>query len=159
MDKDYLNLLFEYKDGNLFWKNDKGKKIKRGQKLGSMSSCGYIVTKIDYKSYSVHRLIFLYHYGYMPKFIDHIDCDKKNNKIENLRECTIQENSYNTKKPKSNSSGIKGVHWCNTHKKWIAKCRNNGERICFGYFSNIKDAENVIKKHRKLIHKEFCNDG
>lgn len=158
MTQDYLLYLFEYRDGNLYWKVDK-KKVKPGQKAGSRKPSGYYSVKIDYKSYRLHRLIFMYHHGYMPRIIDHIDTDRSNNKIENLRECSVRENAYNSKILKSNTSGVKGVHWCKIHEKWIARCRADGKRHSLGYFSDIKDAENAVKSFRKLHHKEFCNHG
>jgi len=66
-------------------------------------------------------LIFLYHHGYLPKFVDHIDGNKKNNRIENLREATKSQNAMNQKVSTRNTSGIKGVMWHKRDKKWFVQ--------------------------------------
>jgi hypothetical protein len=79
-----------------------------------------------------HRLIFLWHHGFLPERIDHIDGCSLNNKIENLRAVTQSQNLQNTNKRKTNTSGYKGVSWSKQRKCWIAsitvnhKCRNLG---------------------------------
>ena len=92
-----LNQLFEYKDGNLYWKEDRHRAKLKGNKAGCIKDNRYFVTRVDGKLYYNHRLIFMMHYGYMPDYIDHVDGDGFNNKIENLRECTAQQNQFNRK--------------------------------------------------------------
>ena len=103
--------LFEYKDGNLYWikKTHPSVRIDIGDKAGTIlnkkQGRGYIVIKVNKNSYLAHRLIYLYHHGYMPEFIDHIDGDQGNNKVENLRPCSAVQNQYNRKINKNNNIG------------------------------------------------------
>ena len=99
--KEYLNELFEYKDGNLFWK-----KAKVGTAKGTLAgtkSHHYYQICINYKIYRTHRLIWIFHNGNTEDCIDHINGNTFDNCIENLRNCNIAENLWNSKKPKNNN--------------------------------------------------------
>ena len=80
----YLNEVFEYKDGALYWKIDKKKK-KPGQLAGRTKANGYCEVRLDGKLHGTHRLIFMMVYGYFPKIIDHIDGNPSNNFIFPLK--------------------------------------------------------------------------
>ena len=113
--QEYLHTLFDYKDGNLISKIDRARgKIKKGDIVGSVTTSGYKRVTIDYKEYPLHRIVFFMHYGYVPEIIDHINGNPLDNKIENLRDATLQTNQYNRKKGINNKSGCKNVSW---HKK------------------------------------------
>ena len=77
--QDYLKSIFEYKDGNLYWKIKTLNKIPIGSEAGHVDV--YKRIGINGKIYLCHRLIYLFHYGYLPKFVDHIDGNKLNNNI------------------------------------------------------------------------------
>lgn len=98
-------------------------KVKTGDNVGSSSSShGYLECSIDKKSYLVHRIIWLWYYGYLPEsLIDHVDEDKLNNRINNLREASKTCNAQNCGNPKNNKSGVKGVYWCNNSGYWKAQ--------------------------------------
>lgn len=95
--QDLLKELFSYRDGDLYWKKSRSG-IKIGCSAGTIDDRGYRVIKINGKSYKGHRLMFLYHHGYLPEFLDHVDGDPLNNDIDNLREATKQENGRNRKR-------------------------------------------------------------
>jgi len=116
--QDYLKFIFDYKDGHLYWKNPKSNRVKIGDKAGNKNINGYFSTKINSKLYKNHRLIFLMHHGYLPKMIDHIDGNPLNNCIENLREATSFENSYNRKTKITNKLNVKNVYWNKEFKKY-----------------------------------------
>jgi hypothetical protein len=145
--------LFEYKDGELFWKINWSDKAKKGKKVGCIKN-GYFGLKINTKDYRVHRVIYLMHHGTMPKMIDHKDGNPLNNKIENLRECTNSQNNYNSKIPKTNTSGMKGVRKKRNH--WIVEFWINGKPTWFGSYKEKELAELVCIEARKLHHKEFA---
>ena len=89
---------FEYRDGHLWWVKPTSKRIKIRQQFGCCNNEGYIFGGLRGKYYYEHRLIWLYHYGEWPKeCIDHINGIKDDNRIENLREATKQQNNFNRK--------------------------------------------------------------
>ena len=118
---DFLHERYYYKDGELFYKKDIGIKGKKEAKVGSTAKNGYTTTSVNNKAYLVHRLIYAMHKGYFPKIIDHIDRNRANNKIENLREATRSENNINAGLWKNNTSGYKGVYY--EKKKWVARVK------------------------------------
>ena len=84
--QDKVKELFEYRDGALFWKVSSNNFIQVGQQAGTaINDSGYHIVGINGKTYRLHRIIFMYHHGYFPKNVDHIDGDAKNNKPDNLR--------------------------------------------------------------------------
>ena len=155
---EYVNELFRYDNGKLYWKIDK-KKMKPNDEAGRTKSNGYCEVRIDGKLYGTHRIIFLMTYGYLPKIIDHIDGNPRNNNIENLREATHAQNMKNSKIPKHNTSGIKGVYWDARYKKWIASCYVDNVHKHVGTFDDIVEAAIALDKFRKEFHKEFANNG
>jgi hypothetical protein len=148
--KELLHQLFEYRDGELYWK-------KRNQKIaGCVNGDNYRHIVVKKKLYKAHRLIFMMHYGYMPEFIDHIDNNRLNNKIENLREATRQQNSWNRKINANNKSGIKGVSWCKLTKKWKVQGRIDKKVTYLGVYETLEEAANVISNFRFLNHGSFA---
>ena len=156
INKDYLHELFEYKDGELYWKVTLSNKRKKGDMAGCLLPKGYKTIGIDGKNYFMHRLIFLMFYGYLPKKIDHKDGNAKNNKIENLRNASDLENSYNAKIRKDNTSGCKGVIWHKYEKKWIVVIKAKNKVIYSKYFDNLELADLVAQEARNKYHKDFA---
>ncbi len=130
----YLKITYSYLDGNFYYLVPAANRVKIGQKAGNLNSSGRLQISIKGKLYLVHRLIFLYHHGYMPKFIDHIDRNPLNNNIENLREVTKSENGFNRGKNKNNTSKYKCVTYMKDKKKWKAYIKINGKQKHLGYF-------------------------
>lgn len=156
--QEYLQSIFDYKDGHLYWKKSK-QKTPKGKKLGSIHHSGYIYTHLNKKHLAVHRLIFLYHHGYLPNFIDHINRNKSDNRIENLRPATKQQNSFNVSASKANKSGFKGVHWHIRDKKWQVYLSVDGKNKHFGCYFDIEVAKFVAETMRYKYHKNFANNG
>lgn len=157
--QNYLKEIFEYKNGNLFWKLQKSNRVKTGDKCGSINSSGYLNAKLDGKKYLIHRLIFLYHHGFLPKIVDHIDNNILNNKIENLREANDSQSASNIKMPKTNSSGIKGISFDKKTKKWHVQLSVNNKKMYFGQYFDKNVAKFVSDTMRYKYHKEFANNG
>jgi hypothetical protein len=154
--QEYVQEIFKYKDGELFWKIKKGR-IKPDDKAGCNDAAGYKVLGLNQKIYKLHRIIFLYHYGYLPKEIDHIDNNKSNNLIENLREATRSNNARNIKLRKNNTSGVKNVIWNKQRNKWEINLWFNGKRIYFGWYDDLNKAAKIAEKARNKYYKEFAN--
>ena len=152
---EYVCSLFEYIDGDLYWRVNRGPS-KAGDKAGSKNNTGYLHVSIDSKLYKNHRIIWLMHNGSSPKFVDHIDGDPLNNKIENLRGATQSQNMMNLKTPRTNTSGIKGVSWYKPRRKWRVSVTVNGKQKSFGCFDDIELAELVAIEARNKYHGEFA---
>jgi hypothetical protein len=154
-----LYKFFEYKEGNLYWKIKPNRRIKIGNKAGHLNSEGYVYLCINSVQYRMHRIIWAYHYGAIPNNlqIDHIDGNRTNNIIENLRLATNSQNSNNRKRANCNSkSNILGVYWATRERKWIAEIKPNGKVIRLGYFVNQKDAIAARKTAELQYFTEFA---
>ena len=91
------------------------------------------------------------------KCVDHIDNDRQNNKLINLRFATTQENCQNAKLSSKNTSGTKGVRWNTTKNKWTAQIKINGKTINLGSFINKADAVNIRIQKAKDEFGEYIN--
>jgi len=151
-----FNSLFEYKDGELYWKVARSNRVKVGQKTGWVSKIGYVYVNVNNIPTCSHRIIFAMHYGHFPEQVDHINGNKSDNRIENLRAATRSENFCNAKKRIDNTSGIKGIYWENQRNKWRAYCHKNGKRYDAGFFDNIEEAKKAIHILRSSIHGNFA---
>lgn len=112
--QDKLHELFEYRDGNLYWKVRLKTNMPIGSRAGTVNSQGYRHIIIDKTRYLEHRLIWIWHNGNASTdlVIDHIDRNKTNNRIENLRIITNSQNLHN--RNNSNVSLLNGKsHWKN----------------------------------------------
>lgn len=164
LSQDQVKKLFDYReDGYLIRKNNtSGPCSKKGMVVGYIPKSitrnnRYITTKISGKHWCVHRLIFLWHNGYIPDQIDHINRNTLDNRIENLRETTASQNICNRKLFSNNTSGMKGVHWHKHKKKWFVYVDINKKRKSIGYFDDIELAELVSIEAREKYHKSFAN--
>lgn len=154
------NSHFEYKDGKLYWKVNKGT-AKVGEEAGYINEdTGYIDVGFDYKRYQAHRIIWEMHYGPIPEGmeIDHIWHDKLDNRIENLRLVTPIENSRNKSKNKNNISGVTGVSWNKRDNKWNVYIGVNGKNKYLGSFSDFNQAVD-IRKQAELKYQFHKNHG
>jgi hypothetical protein len=155
--KELVNFLFEYKDGNLFWKNlpnDKRHfKVNLSEKAGGLSGT-YEKIRINEFQIETHRLIWLYHFGDIEKGleIDHIDRNPLNNCIENLRVVTKSQNQMNSKA--RGLSKYKGVSWDKT--KWRARIWVNKKEILLGKFSTEIEAAVAYNNAAILNFKEYA---
>ena len=150
--------MFSYDNGKLYWRKKTAKKIVVGMEAGTFRhNDGYRQIMIDCKVYRTHRLIFLYHHGYLPKYIDHIDGDGFNNRIENLREATQEQNLHNVPGKSGTKSGKKNVYWNSSVNKWAVHVKVDKKVKCFGIYDDIELAELVAIEARNKYHGQFAN--
>lgn len=152
-----LHELFDYQDGHLIRKVRTSSRVKIGDKCGTPSSNGYIGVHIDGERHLLHRLIFCWHHGYFPQFVDHIDRNRSNNRIENLRSATASQNQGNRNLDSKNTSGYRGVTWHKAAKKWQARIKTNGKVRHLGLFLTAEDAYMAYCKEAKQYFGEFAN--
>lgn len=158
MDQQLANELFEYRNGKLFNKTNRGSRAGVGKESGVYQK-GYLRSQVKKKQYFNHRLIFLMHYGYMPEMIDHINGIRDDNRIENLRPVNYAQNRWNASKPSHNKSGVKGIRWREKQKKWVVAISCNKHRKQYGSFFDLEEAKLFLDQIRKQLHGEFSNYG
>lgn len=159
MNQQILKELLNYNpDTGVFtWAND-SKRVKTGTKAGTITNQGYVRIKILDKVYMAHRLAWLYVYGVMPsEQIDHINHDKADNRIENLREATNQQNQFNKPKSKYSKSNYKGISFHKRSNKWLAQININKVNTYLGIFDTEEEAALAYQNKSKEIHKEFAH--
>ena len=154
LSQERLKELFIYEDGRLIW-TDVGPKRLRGKRAGTVNGSGYRQVKVDGTIYPEHRLIFMYHHGFVPKLIDHINCVRDDNRIENLRPCDQRHNNYNTV-GWSKRSLPKGVTWSKKDKRYQAQLSIDGRNRYLGQFKELADAERCVREAREAAHGEFA---
>jgi len=117
----------------------------------------YVTTTVFGKHYSVHKLIYMFHYGEMPKQLDHINTNSIDNRIENLRPVTKSENARNRKLMSNNTSGFKGVSWNKNTQKWFVYVNVDKKRKNIGYFEDLELADLVATEARDKYHGKYAN--
>ena len=152
-----LDQLFAYNpDTGVITRKTGGNSMQRG--AGSVTggfNGGYIAVCVKKVRYQAHRVAWkLYYRADPPQFIDHIDGDRSNNAIRNLRSLSHAENLQNCGPGKRNKSGIKGVSLHKTSGLWRANSQINGNRHHLGYFQDLEDAGSAIQtfKDANLAH-------
>ena len=111
------------------------------------------------KFFGVHRLVglmFIDNPDNKP-FVDHIDCNKQNNNVINLRWCTNQENQRNTNLSNKNTSNVKGVHFNKQKNKWRAQIKIDGISFHLGYYNTIEEAKQARIKKVNEVFGEFVH--
>ena len=134
------------------------RKTKAGDVAGHTNQKGYLKVIVDKVQYQGHRLICMYVHCVWPDQIDHINGNKSDNRIVNLRSVTNQENHKNQKRCKLNTSGVTGVYWHRANNKWNANIVINGVRNHIGYFKYKWDAI-CARKSAERRHGFHINHG
>jgi hypothetical protein len=154
--QDRVKELLEYdpETGVFVWLISASNAVPKGTVAGTRKANGYSEIKIDWRLYKAHRLAWLYTHGEFPdSFIDHINGDRSDNRISNLRLATKSENGQNQKTARpDNKSGYLGVHWCNREQRWVAQIALHGKKHFCGYFSDPADAHAAYLAKKKEIH-------
>lgn len=138
---DYLS--YDESSGDLIW----AFKLSRKVVVGSVAGCkckrdGYIKVRFENRLYLAHRIIWESVMGIIPEGmqIDHINHNRSDNRMENLRLVTHIENGMNQSRSVRNKSGVTGVSWQSRDKKWKAVISKDRKTISLGYFNNFDDA-------------------
>jgi hypothetical protein len=162
-DQEYLKDMFSYNPST-------GAFIRKSNpdaEAGSPHPKGYIHITVNGKKYLAHRLAWVYMTGSWPSDqIDHINCIKSDNRIDNLREATNSENHQNKPLQSNNKSGFKGVHYAVNKDRWVAYIKipkgheDIGKRVTnrihLGSFKT-KDAAIKVRREAELkYHKDFA---
>ena len=139
----YVRRVLKYDEntGVFTWKLANSQ-VKRGQRAGAKNNEGYINIRLRKHTYPAHRLAWCHYYGEEPTgfVIDHINGDRTDNRIKNLRKATIKENAQNiAKQNRKTGSRYKGVAR-RTNGKWMAYIEEDGKRDYLGTFATEAEA-------------------
>lgn len=129
---------------------------RAGSVVGFCNSSGYRRTKVDGTSLLTHRIVWAMHCGVWPTHdLDHIDRNRANNRISNLREITRSGNTQNRVLADADSiSGALGVS--RNHFNWQARIRLNGKLVYLGTYATIPEAEHAYLEAKKRLHPWAC---
>lgn len=149
---------YEPETGKILWSFPQ--RGRRGLEAGTITKTGYRQINLCGKFYGAHRLAWFLTYGEWPKnLIDHINMNRSDNRLCNLREATQSQNQMNRPKPSSNTSGIKGVIWIAKQNRFWAQYTLRGKIHHVGSFKTKEAAGEALKAARILAHGEFANHG
>jgi HNH endonuclease len=156
-------VIYDAETGIMRWRVCKCWRNKIGDEVGRLRPDGYRHVKIDGKMYLVHRLAWLYAYGEWPRFIDHCNMVRADNRLSNLRNVTQSQNGANRTAQRNNRANAKGVHqviWSSGRIKWKAQIYQKlGAKKIFYYlgcFDNKSDAAAAYQAKAREIFGEFA---
>lgn len=147
--------IFDYnpKTGVLRWAVPPKGGVHSGSIIKGKCQKGYLRLGYKYKTYRVHRVIWLLVYGEWPKEqIDHINGIKDDNRICNLRAVSNRENHKNMPLRSDNTSGHTGVYWSKRENKWEVRIRSVGKFIFLGYFDDKRKAIEKRKQYERKLN-------
>lgn len=138
---------YDRETGVLRWKVSPCNNCPVGSIAGGKGCRGYVSVKLLHHPYQAHRLAWLIVHGTWPGIIDHIDGDKTNNALANLREATASQNQVN--KP------CRGYHYSSRVGRFGSSIRVNGEKVWLGYFDTAEAARSAYLAEHAKHHGEF----
>lgn len=156
--------VFEYDEtcpSCLRWRINPSPSAPAGGRAGALNTKRYWQVRYNRKNYQVHRIIWEMFNGPIPyrNEIDHINMNKSDNRLCNLRLATSSNNQHNRLKYRNNTSGYKGVSWFPPEGKWRARITLNGKLRFLGYFTSAETAHAAYCRAAASLHKEFANPG
>lgn len=150
--QEYLH--YDPNTGFFTWIKKPNNKILKGTRAGTTHKNGYRQINLLGKKYVEHRLAWLYMYGQFPKeLIDHINHDRADNRLCNLREVSIAENARNRIRNSNTRVDEAGIWWCRRRKRYIAEITLNQKKVYQKSFTDIDEAINQRKS--KLLELGF----
>ncbi len=150
--------IYDKATGKIYNRIKRSVNVNAGDEAGCMNGEGYLVVKFRGSTFSLHRLAYAMYYGEWPEQIDHVNGDRADNRINNLRSATLQENNKNKKLPRSNTSGHMGVSWSQKAMRWTAYISVKGKNKNLGSFNDIADAI-VARKTAEIENGYHENHG
>jgi hypothetical protein len=144
-------LIYDPETGIFTWRINRGSRGRAGEITGADDGAGYLSIGVDGKTYRAHVLAWVYVYGEWPDGIDHKDRVRHHNWISNLRKGGDPVNAQNRGLDRRNTSGIKGVRYCNTRKKWTVELALGKKRLFRKRFDTFEEAVQA-RKSAEMLH-------
>jgi hypothetical protein len=150
-------LSYNPETGAFTWKVANGSRAKVGAVAGTTNYHGYVLISFCGKQRPAHRMAWLYMHGEWPaQDIDHINGDRADNRISNLRCVSRSVNMQNQRKPRSNNnSGLLGVSWVASRQLWVAQINIFGKQTHLGRFRDKDEAHEAYLAAKRQLH-EGC---
>lgn len=139
--------------GKFIWIKSPAKRINIGDLAGRIDSMGYWMLGFQGRQYRQHRLAFLYMTGRWPDQVDHLNGDRSDNRWDNLREATHQQNNWNRDSYKNSKTGVKGVF--PSKKKYQVQIRYKGKANYCGTYETLALAQEVSELMQEMIQGDF----
>jgi hypothetical protein len=154
---------FTWKDSGQWWHTIRDRYVGKPAgttTLGIYGLTPYLYISISRKKYLAHRVAWALQTGQWPKHqIDHVNGDGEDNRWVNLREVTNSENHKNSPRQANNTSGVTGVSFNRSQKKWQAYIHTTGRKMVhLGFFARLEDAVRV-RKEAEIAHGYHENHG
>jgi len=159
--KQYLDSILRYDpiSGLFYWVLTRCSVAKAGSIAGTIRPDGYTRLRVKGRLHYAHRLAWLAYYGFNTQLeIDHIDQNRLNNSIVNLRQVTRQDNQKNKCINVKNRSGVLGVHFFKERNKWVASISLNNKNVYLGIYESFFDAV-CIRKSAEIRYDFHKNHG
>ncbi len=147
------SLTYDAETGRLF-------NSKTGKLAGKKTQQGYLVVTVAGQSVFAHRACWAIYYGQWPSMmIDHINHDKTDNRICNLREATAMQNLRNRPRQTNNTTGAKGVSFHKFSGKYRAQIKVDGKKLHLGLFETPEAAHAAYAAAAVRFHGDFACAG
>jgi hypothetical protein len=157
---DFIRSLLDYnpETGHLTWRRNRSGTAYAGSRAGNVNCNGYRIIGLNGKRFQEHRICWLHFYGVLPDLdLDHINGNRSDNRIANLRPATDSQNQANKDaSPRNTSCGVKGVTWHKRCAKWQASITINGKRRYLGVFASLDDAASAYMSAANDAFGEFA---
>jgi hypothetical protein len=149
-------LIFRARDPDAGYNHGWNKRCA-GKPAGKIDTRGYYQVRVDGVQVLAHRIVWLLHHGAMPDgWLDHINGDSRDNRIENLRPASPSENAHNKKIRSDSLTGIKGVSFVKRTGLWTARIQKEGRRFSLGYFTSADQAAAAYRTAAMSLHGDFA---
>jgi len=154
-------LSYDPTTGLFTWIAPSGPRVRQGDLAGTVSGHGYRSIYIDGIKFRAHRLAWFLMTGQVPEQVDHINRERDDNRISNLRAATASQNRFNTVAHRDSGTGAKNVYRVKRGncERWKVAMMVKGKTIRLGSFKTQEDAEIAASKARETHHGEFANHG
>lgn len=125
-----------------------------GKLAGTLRKDGYLRVKVGSRYLLVHRVVWVISYGEFPdKFIDHINGNRSDNRLSNLREANKSENCTNCRT--NPNTGYKGIRFDERYQTYQVRLTKNGKTIHLGQARTIEEAVRIYNENVEKVHGEF----